>query len=270
MVEKSREQGKTIAVITACLNEVSQIGRLMDSLNSQTDKNFSWFVADGGSTDGTLDKIKSFEFNFSDLVLDSAQDQGIYSALNRAVQIATCDYYLVVGADDYLYPTAIETFGKVIHQDNPDLVVAPVMMNGQVVRGKVLQLVWLYGSTALVPSHAVGTLINRKIHDKHGLYDESYKIYADGDILLRLLRSGCSIIRVDLPSGEFSTNGLSNRSQLISFSEQFRAQVATGSNYAVQLILFCLRLWKWRSKITASWSVSPAGKAERDIRKQSD
>lgn len=262
------EEQKTISVISACLNEESRIGRLMDSLDSQTDKNFSWVVADGGSTDGTVQKIKQFESRFPHLLLDSEPDGGIYSGLNRALRMSKADYYLVMGADDFLHPTAIENFRRVISQVETDLVVAPVLVNGRRVGSKWPHLLWLHGASALVPAHSVGTLINRKVHDKHGLYDESFRIYADGYIMLKLLRSECSISRINVPSGEFSMKGVSNSSQFVSFSEHFRAQVLTGSNYALQLFLFCLRLLKWRKTITASWLSSTDARAENALPNQ--
>ncbi|MGZ3612114.1 MAG: glycosyltransferase, partial [Ktedonobacteraceae bacterium] len=41
----------TISIITATYNAAALLPTLIDSLRVQTDKDFEWIVADGGSTD---------------------------------------------------------------------------------------------------------------------------------------------------------------------------------------------------------------------------
>jgi glycosyltransferase involved in cell wall biosynthesis len=44
----------SISIITATFNSASVLPRLIDSLIEQTDQDFEWIVADGGSRDETL------------------------------------------------------------------------------------------------------------------------------------------------------------------------------------------------------------------------
>ena len=48
-----------ITVVTATYNCVSQLPGLLESLRSQTDRDFEWVVADGGSGDGTLELLRA-------------------------------------------------------------------------------------------------------------------------------------------------------------------------------------------------------------------
>ena len=101
-----------ISIITATFNAANHLPQLIDSLQSQTNKNFEWVIADGGSTDATLDILQSIK-NLN-IVLSSQVDFGIYDALNRAVKLSTSDYYVVIGADDVFKPDAIENFSNEI------------------------------------------------------------------------------------------------------------------------------------------------------------
>ena len=87
-----------ISVLPVTFNAIDMLPGLIDSLKAQTDRCFEWIVVDGASTDGTIELIKSS----NDIVTQwiSEPDFGIYHAMNKAIQLATGDYYLVVGADD--------------------------------------------------------------------------------------------------------------------------------------------------------------------------
>jgi glycosyltransferase involved in cell wall biosynthesis len=89
-----------ISVITATFNSEKNISVLIKSLSSQTDKNFEWIVADGGSEDKTLTLVRSIEGVEFEIL--NGPDFGIYDALNKAIKECRSDYYIVAGSDDSL------------------------------------------------------------------------------------------------------------------------------------------------------------------------
>ena len=89
-----------ISIITATYNAAPYLPRLIHSLRGQDFKNFEWVVADGGSSDETLEILS--QVDDLNLIVDSRPDQGIYDAFNRAVALSSGDYILFLGADDYL------------------------------------------------------------------------------------------------------------------------------------------------------------------------
>ena len=50
-----------ISVVTATFNAMEHLPRLVDSLLEQTDNNFEWIIADGGSTDGTVEYLNTLQ-----------------------------------------------------------------------------------------------------------------------------------------------------------------------------------------------------------------
>jgi len=90
----------TISIITATYNAAAVLPRLVESLIAQTDQDFEWVVADGASTDGTLEILEQAKTRLKNVVVDSRPDFGIYDAMNRAIKLSKSSYYLIVGADN--------------------------------------------------------------------------------------------------------------------------------------------------------------------------
>jgi glycosyltransferase involved in cell wall biosynthesis len=216
-------------------------------LRNQSDKKFSWIVADGGSSDGTLDLLASA----SDLnpYISSQPDFGIYDALNRAVKCAATDYYLVVGSDDWLAPDAIENFrSAAVEFNKPDLIAAAIMQGGRVVMPKE-GLGWLYGMPGEASCHSFGILIKHSLHEKFGMYSRKFPITADQLFVKTILKNKGSIARCKFISGEFSLQGSSGGDDWGVITELFRVQVKTERWMLLQLILLFLRCAKCYAKI---------------------
>ena len=238
-----------LSVISAVLNPGHKIQELTASLKAQTTNFHSWVIADGGSTDGTIDFLRGVQEEMGNIVIDSRPDSGIYSALNRAHNLADCDYYIVLGADDSLEKTAIQDYLELIMSSNSDLISARVKASGKIAKPPFPPWLWLFGSSARISSHSVGTAIRSSLHTSLGPYDESYRLYGDGHFLLKAIRSGATVESGMFTAGTFGAEGRSNRNQLQSFYEQLRAQVELGGDLRVQLALFVFRVWKWRRAI---------------------
>lgn len=89
----------TYSVITAVYNGAASIGRLAASVLEQRYPHVEWIVQDGGSTDGTLDRLRGCAGD-ARVRIASAPDSGVYDAWNRALERATGDWAIFLGADD--------------------------------------------------------------------------------------------------------------------------------------------------------------------------
>jgi len=234
-------RGPTISLVTATFNASNSLPTLIDSLCNQTDRDFEWVVADGASDDGTIELLKSV--TDIHVVISSQPDFGIYDALNRAVKNAKGDYYLVLGADDVLYPDSIASFRRIASNGQPDMVSARVKVNGKVYGPRRGQP-WLYGAFAYVTGHSVSTLIKKSLHEKFGYYSKFYPLVADQFFFKRAGDAGARIELTDFVAGEYGTQGSSSRDVLGMLTEGFRVQLATGESKVVQSFLFLMRLIK--------------------------
>jgi glycosyltransferase involved in cell wall biosynthesis len=80
----------------------------LDSIFSQAYPNIEVVVADGGSTDGTVDILREYEARYPGrLRWLSERDEGPADAVNKALALARGEIGAVMSADDWYYPDAI-------------------------------------------------------------------------------------------------------------------------------------------------------------------
>jgi glycosyltransferase involved in cell wall biosynthesis len=233
-----------ISIITATYNSAKTINALIDSLHAQTEKDFEWVVADGESTDGTLEILQSLKD--LDVKITSKKDFGIYDALNRALSICSGEYYLVLGSDDTLEPDAVENFSRAANETHADLIVFNILANKRLIQhnGKRSHLMRQRG---FVAGHSVGTLIKKNLHIKFGFYSKKFPIAADYYFLERAYISGASIHYENIIAGSFGTGGVSTTDCLGALTESFRIRVELGGNKIVEMVVFVLRfIWNYR------------------------
>jgi glycosyltransferase involved in cell wall biosynthesis len=233
-----------ISVLTATYNAEEFLPVLIESLKNQTDPDFQWIVADGGSSDATIDLLQRASKFIPGLIVDSRLDNGISDAINRAIKLTTTDYYIILGADDLLKKDAIYNFKSALKQHGfPDILAATVVgSNGVTLRTRWPNWVWLYGSPAKVASTSVGTAYKRELNEKIGFFDLRYRIYADGLFMLKAIRCGASICHADFIAGVFYIGGISNSNPFLIYTEELRAKIACGYNIYIQVIVFSIKL----------------------------
>jgi glycosyltransferase involved in cell wall biosynthesis len=240
--EKFTSISPIISIITATFNAAKDLPRLIESLHSQTNKNFEWVVADGASNDETLVLLK--QVKGFDVIVDSRCDFGIYDAMNRAIKLSSGMYYLVVGADDFLYENAIDDYAKSVKNNKYDVVCGGVRFNNIIRSGIHVKRKWL-GASHVVTAHSVGMLIKKTLHEKVGLYSNQYPQCADGLFIKKIFNlKELEYYELDNLVGEFSTNGTSNSNTLRGLCEGFMIQVETERRVLPQMILFWLRVFK--------------------------
>jgi glycosyltransferase involved in cell wall biosynthesis len=230
----------SISVITVTFNAATVLPGLIESLQSQSDKGFEWVVVDGASSDGTVNIISSI----TDLnaVWVSEPDFGIYDAMNKAIRMASGEYYLVLGADDRLESNAIEKFRMAAARNNADLITAWVLRDGKLDRGRPA-LPWLYAMHAYVVNHSVALLIRKSLHEKFGYYSKRFPVGADMHFIKRVCRdTDTSVIKVPFLAGTFGSAGVSSADKAAAYCDYFRVQLETEERKFIQILLFTAKL----------------------------
>ena len=72
---------KKLSIITINLNNQSGLIKTIQSVISQTFKDFEWIIIDGDSTDGSKELLKKYIQHFTYCI--SEKDNGIYNAMNK-------------------------------------------------------------------------------------------------------------------------------------------------------------------------------------------
>ena len=97
-----------VAVIATVLNEEASVGELIDSLTNQTRRPDEVIIADGGSTDGTVERIQAAASGRLSVTILKLPDANISEGRNAAVLHSTGDVIAVTDAGVSLKPIWLE------------------------------------------------------------------------------------------------------------------------------------------------------------------
>lgn len=112
-----------ITLFTPTYNRAYIIEKLYRSLQRQSIKLFEWLVIDDGSTDDTAQLFDKWlrEDNGFQIRYYKTSNGGKHRAVNCGLDLAKCEYFMVVDSDDYLTDDAVEKLCqwlKAIEDDN--------------------------------------------------------------------------------------------------------------------------------------------------------
>lgn len=218
-----------ISIITINRNNVDGLEKTMQSVATQTFKEFEYIVIDGASTDGSVDVIKRLEPQFAHLKWVSEPDRGIYNAMNKGLQMATGEYIQILNSADCLAENdvteqmlaALEDAGR------------PNILYGNMIKcfpnGKRVIDRSFGGSEITMLGMFVGTLnhdptyIQRDLFEKYGFYDESLKIVSDWKWYLQaIILGGEKPKYVDIDVTLFDMTGISETNKDLDKEERKR------------------------------------------------
>jgi len=166
-----------LTIITINYNNRDGLERTMNSVFSQTYKDFEYVIIDGGSTDGSKELLESNTQKISYWI--SEPDKGIYNAMNKGIKVAKGEYLLFLNSgDDFVSSTSLANV--IIDLDEHDIVCFDIkVINGEIsfitdIPDKLSLGFFIEGT---LPHQS--TFIKRKAFDIVGVYDESLKIVSD-------------------------------------------------------------------------------------------
>jgi glycosyltransferase involved in cell wall biosynthesis len=104
----------TFTVFTTSFNRAYILHRAYESIKRQTFRDFEWLIADNGSSDNTQEMVKKWieEANFPIRLISWEKNVGIHGAINRGVQEARGEFFLIFDSDDECVPDALEGLKK--------------------------------------------------------------------------------------------------------------------------------------------------------------
>jgi glycosyltransferase involved in cell wall biosynthesis len=180
-----------ISVVTAVYNCRDTVAQAIESVLSQTYSDVETILIDGASTDGTLDVLLPYRQHLD--VFVSERDLGIYDALNKGIERASGDVVGFLHADDlfdnrevllrvaeaFADPQVEAVYGDLVYvrHGNVDQVVR-YWRAGQF-EPSSLRRGWM-------PPHPT-FYVRRRVYQRFGAFDTSYRIAADYESVLRFL-----------------------------------------------------------------------------------
>lgn len=203
-----------LSIITATYNSEENIKNCIDSIISQTFKDFEHIVIDGLSSDNTINVIKSNQIE--NQVIISEKDKGIYDALNKGIERSNGKFIVFLHSDDEFFESnTLQKIHDFLEDEHCDGLWGNLIYvdkkSGKTVREwrdnkfRSLYLGWM-------PPHPT-LVIKREIYEEIGKFDTQFKIAGDYDFCVRLFNSKKYQIEcLDQFLIQMKTGGESNRS----------------------------------------------------------
>lgn len=209
-----------VSIITATYNRDTTISKAISSIKNQDYEDIQIIVIDGKSSDKTVSIVKPM-LNDKD-ILKSEEDEGIYDALNKGINLADGDIIGFLHSDDLYFDKnviskVINAFSKkdinVVYGDACFFAAGKTeKIVRRYVSGKfsVKNLAW-----GKMPAHPA-IFIRREIFDQIGFFKTNFQIAGDYEFLSRLALYPklkyiyMKEIFIKMQVGGISTSGLRN------------------------------------------------------------
>ena len=196
-----------LSIITVNLNNRDGLKRTIDSVISQTFSDYEWILIDGGSTDGSRELIEQYSDHFA--YWCSEPDKGIYNAMNKGITHAKGDWLQFINSGDYYYSS--DTITKVFSIPlDSDIVYGDAMYFWDEIKSisKYTKKMSFYDLVTSGINHQASFFRSFIFENHH--YDETYKIYADWALDMKLFFDDYSFQHIDQIIVYFDGNGISS------------------------------------------------------------
>ena len=231
-----------VSIIVATYNSERYILSALQSIVEQDIDDLEIIVADGGSTDRTIELIKAE--NIKHIKIISEPDRGIGDAWNKGLKLCSGSIIGILNSDDYY---AKETLKNVLPyfdgQEEPligfgDLILidSQTQVSRRVIGRK-------RGKFALLNGFGFGhptVFFNRKALDKIGYFNPRISVAVDTDWLLRAVSIGIEFKKVS-SLVYMRTGGISHANKHTGMGEYADALVRNGYSEFQMLMFFMFR-----------------------------
>lgn len=203
-----------ISIIVAVFNGGKTLQQCIDSVTQQTYSNKELIIIDGGSKDMTMGLLEANQEQINYWI--SEPDKGVYNAWNKGLLQAKGEWICFLGADDYLWDEQVLERMAIQLEKLPSeicLAYGQIMLLSKF--GENLYLIgepWRkvkerFKQVMCVPH--LGLMHRRSLFEKHGNFDESFRIGGDYELMLRELETAEAVFIPELIVAAMGHGGLS-------------------------------------------------------------
>lgn len=192
---------KLVSVIIPCFNKEKWLKQAINSCLEQTYSQIEIIVIDDGSTDNSLEIIKSYGRK---IIWETGENRGANYARNRGFDLSSGYYIQYLDADDYFLPQKIakqihcieETTADVVYNDEKHLIYLPdgrTYLTDIKLDGLDEDILELFLSCKVYIQTA-NPLFKRKIIENSEGWDETLKAAQDIDFFRSVAMNGAKFI----------------------------------------------------------------------------
>ncbi|MCL4701803.1 MAG: glycosyltransferase [Burkholderiaceae bacterium] len=220
------------SIITCTWNSEPYLGDSIASVLAQDYPDIEYIFVDGGSTDGTIERIQAIP---RDVVFVTGVRGGISRAMNEGIHLATGDVIAHLHGDDYyLHDKVLSLVADTLRSTGAGWVFGRNKRN----RGGVVEdetwVVPRYSYRRLLKRNWIpheSTFVRRELYERVGGFSEKWKYGMDYDMWLRLGKVS-EPVQLDACLAVFREHGgsFSSANPRPAFEEDFRIRMSHASH----------------------------------------
>ena len=180
-----------VSIITTVLSNRKYLSDAIESVLNQVHKDIEYIIVDGGSKDGTVELVRSYENKVSKFLTEP--DEGMYDALNKGIQMATGDIIALINSDDfYVNRFVISQVVEAFEEHQCDAVYSNLYYISNSDKDKIIRT-WDAGQyhndsfyKGWMPPHPA-FFVRREVYLKYGSFTTLLKFSADYELMLRFI-----------------------------------------------------------------------------------
>ncbi len=193
------------SIITPTYNSAEGLKKTIASVLAQNPALWEYSVMDGGSTDGTVELLRS---QGEQVRWVSEPDSGVYEAMNKGIDRATGEFVYFLGAGDTLKPGILETVAKLIPRDPMTYFYGNVFSEAY---GRVYNGPYSKWKLSRINICHQAVFCHRHLFDVVGQFDTRYPIMADHVWNMKASATpGLRKVYADIVIADFAAGGMSH------------------------------------------------------------
>lgn len=221
---KNNKHKDLVTIVTVTYNAENLLEETLLSVINQSYKNIEYIIIDGASTDKTIDIIKKYEDKINYWV--SEPDDGIYFAMNKAIEKATGEWINFMNAGDTFFD--LNTIQDIMNLKSADaeLLYGNLQFKGSKTQYRAQDKSKWY--EYLPFNHQ--TLFTTTSLMKEFPFNTCYRIAADQDFMIRMFHAEKNFFYIDRIIVLFSPGGYTSDNHFLSCVESLQVLLNNGVN----------------------------------------
>jgi len=97
-----------VTIITPVFNGIEFVDQCVENVQEQDFPELEHLIIDGGSADGTVERLRQLSVAYPNMRFVSEKDQGQSDAMNKGVRMSSSDLIGILNVDDFYEPNAVK------------------------------------------------------------------------------------------------------------------------------------------------------------------
>lgn len=230
-----------VTIMTIVFNGEQDIEQTIKSVINQTYDNVEYIVIDGGSTDRTVEIIHKYEDVIDYWV--SEPDQGLYFAMNKAIDLATGEIIGNLNCGDWYELDAVQNSVLALKNSQADYAYGSVYLVNQkgerigkfsAITGDKLNQSIYY----VQPYPHISAFVKKLVYLREGAFNTNYKVAADHEFSLRIYTKNYQGVEIEQVLGNIRPGGLSGKITAKKESRDIAIEYGVNKIYAYLLFSY--------------------------------